>query len=156
MKKVTVLIGTGSIGMAIACRVGVEKHLVADGIADTGGYNDLLEGRNLHLGGVLEILVPNLIGRFVEGDNNNLGTYKSAGLPNIRGTAYSVNNGGGAVAPSGALYNAGDGTHHLGAGNYTTNYTIGLNANFSSNIYRDSVTTVQHNSLCLNYIIKYT
>jgi hypothetical protein len=37
MKKITVLIGTGSIGMAIARRVGVEKHVV---LADNALCND--------------------------------------------------------------------------------------------------------------------
>lgn len=100
--------------------------------------------------------VPNLVGRFLEGANSDVGTYKDAGLPNITGS-IGVTIGSDDMA-SGAFYNNGTAgiskTH--GASIYDEYYTSTkvFNASRSSNIYGKS-STVQPASFKVNYIIKY-
>lgn len=100
--------------------------------------------------------VPNLVGRFLEGANANVGTYKDAGLPNITGS-IGVANGEYNLA-NGAFYdngNAGRSKTH-GASledEYFTSVKV-FDASRSSSIYGKS-STVQPASFTVNYIIKY-
>ena len=100
--------------------------------------------------------VPNLVGRFLEGANANVGTYKDAGLPNITG-AISVAIGDWNAA-DGAFYNNGSAgrskTHGSGFGDEYYTATKVFDASRSSSIYGKS-TTVQPASFTVNYIIKY-
>lgn len=100
--------------------------------------------------------VPNLVGRFLEGANSDVGTYKDAGLPNITGSidvAIGERN-----HSTGAFYNNGSAGQSKTRGasfdkEYYTAYKI-LDASRSSNIYGNS-STVQPASSKVNYIIKY-
>lgn len=96
--------------------------------------------------------IPNLKSKFIEGSNSNLGTSKSAGLPNIIGTFNFI--GTQDASTSGAFsHTLGDG---VGVGYGYTQYRTNLTfeASDSSSIYGNS-TTVQPASLCINYLIKY-
>ena len=100
--------------------------------------------------------VPNLVGRFLEGANANVGTYKDAGLPNITGSigvAIGDNN-----TASGAFYNYGTAgtskTSGASLGGETFTATKIFDASRSSSIYGKS-STVQPASFTVNYIIKY-
>ena len=100
--------------------------------------------------------VPNLVGRFLEGANANVGTYKDAGLPNITGS-IGVAVGDRNIATE-AFYNNGNAGQSKTSGAsldgeyYTATKTF--NASRSSNIYGKS-STVQPASFTVNYIIKY-
>ena len=100
--------------------------------------------------------VTNLVDRFLQGANANVGTYKDAGLPNITGyigVAIGDWNGAG-----GAFYNNGTaGTSKtvgaaFGAETFTSSKTF--DAAMSNGIYGKS-STVQPASFTVNYIIKY-
>ena len=113
--------------------------------------------------------VPDLRGRFLEGANGNLGKRIEAGLPNIEGEVGYINS-----ISEGAFC---CGINHLkGCFSKSINMVsdppavmsasakitdnkgdtglVVLNANDSSPIYGNSG-TVQPNSICVNYIIKY-
>ena len=100
--------------------------------------------------------LPNMVGRFPEGASS-VGTYKSAGLPNIYAD-FAVNTQWNIASASGAIYqwtdiqaNSADGsTYHTGYA--TTRYYF--SASNSNGIYGSS-TTVQPASLTLKYMIKY-
>jgi microcystin-dependent protein len=99
--------------------------------------------------------IPDLRDKFPQGANSNLGTTKSAGLPNITGnfTTYNRNNieysaDGAITIGTSTSINA---TTSAGTG-YITPYSF--NASNSNSIYGNS-TTVQPPALCVNYIIKY-
>lgn len=101
-------------------------------------------------------IVPNLVGRFLEGANANVGTYKDAGLPNITGSigvAIGVKN-----TATGAFYNDGEAgkskTHGAGFVDEFFTATKVFDASRSSSIYGKS-STVQPDSFTVNYIIKY-
>ena len=100
--------------------------------------------------------VPNLVGRFLEGANANVGTYKDAGLPNITGSIGVVI--GDTNSASGAFYNnGGAGMSKTEGASFLNEYytsTKTFNASRSSNIYGKS-STVQPASFTVNYIIKY-
>ena len=100
--------------------------------------------------------VPNLVGRFLEGANANVGTYKDAGLPNITGS-FGVAIGESELA-DGAFYNDGSAGRSKTSGasindEYFTATKI-FDASRSSSIYGKS-STVQPASFTVNYIIKY-
>lgn len=100
--------------------------------------------------------VPNLVGRFLEGANADIGTYKDAGLPNITGSiGVAV---GEANSASGAFYNNGSAgrskTCEASFGNEYFTSTKIFSASRSSGIYGKS-STVQPASFTVNYIIKY-
>ena len=100
--------------------------------------------------------VPNLVDRFLQGANANVGTYKDAGLPNITGSiGVAV---GEANSASGAFYNNGTaGSSKTGGASFGSEYftaTKVFNASRSSSIYGKS-STVQPASFTVNYIIKY-
>ena len=100
--------------------------------------------------------VPNLVDRFLQGANANVGTYKDAGLPNITGS-IGVVVGEGDIA-NGAFYNNGDAGRSRTDGASITNErftaTKVFDASRSSSIYGKS-STVQPASFTVNYIIKY-
>ena len=99
--------------------------------------------------------VPNLVDRFLQGANANVGTYKDAGLPNITGyigVAIGDWNGAG-----GAFYNSGTaGTSKTVGASLGETHTSSkiFDASRSSGIYGKS-STVQPASFTVNYIIKY-
>ena len=100
--------------------------------------------------------VPNLVGRFLEGANANVGTYKDAGLPNI--TGYIGVAVGDWNTAEGAFYNNGSaGSSKTGGSSFGSEYytaTKKFDASRSSSIYGNS-NTVQPASFTVNYIIKY-
>ena len=104
--------------------------------------------------------LPNLIDKFVEGSATS-GTVKSAGLPNIEGTADFREQAGNAsviIANSGAFGRTNvtrAGYAPNAAGSTTTRASqLSINASNSNSIYGNS-TTVQPPALTMRYIIKY-
>lgn len=104
--------------------------------------------------------LPNLVDKFIEG-SSTAGTVKSAGLPNITGTANFREQAGGTsvlIGNSGAFgrtnvtqasYSSND------AGAATTRASqLSIDASNSNSIYGNS-TTVQPPALTMKYIIKY-
>lgn len=99
---------------------------------------------------------------FIQGLDNisNIGSSLSAGLPNITGyvdvyTAYAATSY--VTQQNGAMYTARNGdaeyfTSGRSSGSGWANRT-GINANYSSDIYRDEVTTVQPNATQFPYYI---
>ena len=98
--------------------------------------------------------LPDLRGRFLEGANGNLGNKIEAGLPNITAgfEAYTYQSG----SPSGKIKSRITNTNQVqsGGGGDRTYVTFNLDASRDSNVYGKS-DTVQPNSVCVNYIIKY-
>jgi microcystin-dependent protein len=99
--------------------------------------------------------IPDLIDKFPQGANSNLGTVKAAGLPNITGNFTTYNRNDAEHSADGAI-TIGTSTSinastSAGIG-YITPYSF--DASNSNSIYGNS-TTVQPPALCLNYIIKY-
>lgn len=94
--------------------------------------------------------LPNCDGRFLEGttSTSNVGTYVSAGLPNITGNIP----GGGAAYWSGCAYYISNSTAVYQTGGYTFK-NIGFSAARSSAVY-GSNTTVQPSSAYVLIIIK--
>lgn len=96
-------------------------------------------------------------GRFIEGDSSS-GTYKNAGLPNIKGNIYNVggipNSTG--ITADGAFSRvsvaAGTG---MSTGGQDTYVRIDIDASRSNSIYSDLISTVQPKSLSSKWIIKY-
>ena len=101
--------------------------------------------------------IPNLIDRFIQGagSQNKLGSYLSPSLPNIKGTVSSYMH----YSSNSKLFQISRGTGDNkgneipGGCPHDTAFTF--NANKYNSIYKDECKTVQPNSLCLNYIIKY-
>ena len=100
--------------------------------------------------------VPNLVDRFLQGANYNVGTYRAAGLPDITGTISVAI--GDLNAADGAFYNGGTAgkskTFGAAFANETFTATKIFAASRSSSIYGNSP-TVQPASFTVNYIIKY-
>ena len=90
--------------------------------------------------------LPNLVDKFVEG-SATAGTVKSAGLPNITGTFYSMSQ----IVDGAFSVIDGTGTY---AGEYTSYYRKSFDASRSNAIYGAS-NTVQPPALTMRYIIKY-
>ena len=98
--------------------------------------------------------LPDMRDRFAEGAGGtySVGTAVEAGLPNITGNLYLVT--GGNVC-TGSFYNTSSTNSRIDASVVDNgNNDIGFSASKSSSIYGNS-TTVQPNTLVLNYIIKY-
>lgn len=98
--------------------------------------------------------LPNLQDRVLQGANENLGTMKEAGLPNITGKMNSMmtDNGG---SFSGAIYVTGTPRVRGWAGvNANEVRSLALDASRSSAVYGKS-NTVQMAAMCINYVIKY-
>lgn len=86
-------------------------------------------------------------------NNNTFGEYLNASLPNIIGI---VNAGCGVPAPavSGAFSNIGTAGNGYANAQYQ-NMRVDFDASRCSSIYSNETTTVQPNSLCINFCIKY-
>jgi microcystin-dependent protein len=97
--------------------------------------------------------LPDLRDEFVQGANNNLGTGKDAGLPNITGTFYHDTNAKAGL--SGAFTYKGTGRQNLANDTPTNSGLVTFDASKSNSIYGNS-NTVQPPAVCLNYIIKAT
>lgn len=95
--------------------------------------------------------LPNLRDKFIQGANNNLGTNKDAGLPNITGEFYQDANAD--TTASGAFIYKSGGSLNLANSTTATSGFIALDASRSNPIYGNS-DTVQPPSICMNYIIK--
>lgn len=98
--------------------------------------------------------LPNLIDRFIEGAENNVGQTLEAGLPNITGTwkqtsGYNEFTGNNGAITCGYSYSPAS-----GAGSGWRNENISFDASRSSSIYGKS-DTVQPPSVKMLYIIKY-
>lgn len=98
--------------------------------------------------------LPNLQDRVLQGANENLGTMKEAGLPNITGNMNSMmTHGGGSF--SGAIYVTGTPSVRGWAGVDANEIrSLALDASRSSAVYGKS-NTVQMAAMCVNYVIKY-
>lgn len=101
--------------------------------------------------------LPDLRDRFLEGAGTNaIGRYLSAGLPNITGeTGYFVRNQD--FPSTGALYNNTHAITNLDSfahEKYLFIGTVGINANSSNTTYGSS-STVQPQSMVVQYLIKY-
>ena len=95
--------------------------------------------------------LPDLRDKFIQGANNNLGTNKNAGLPNITGKFFQDINAKGGL--SGAFAYEGTGQKNLANDAPSNSGFIVLDASKSNSIYGNS-DTVQPPSVCLNFIIK--
>lgn len=99
-------------------------------------------------------------GRFIEGSDQN-GIYKNAGLPNIKGTLYSVytsrrpGEGGESATGAFGVYSSNDMTRDGGGSASDAEYGITFDASRSNSIYSDLISTVQPKSLTSRWIIKY-
>ena len=100
--------------------------------------------------------LPNLIDRFIQGasEENKVGSYLSPSLPNIKGTISSYMH----YSSNSKLFQISRGigdnyANHLSGFPDDTSFTF--DASQYNEIYKDNCNTVQPNSLCLNYIIKY-
>lgn len=103
--------------------------------------------------GVTTFEVPNLVGRFIEGTENNVGQMVPAGLPNITGNLGSMLTDSGGNF-SGAFFSNGKPRTRGWVGNeYDEIRNIGFDANRSNNIYGKS-DTVQPASARMLLIIK--
>ena len=114
--------------------------------------------------------VPDLRGRFLEGANGNLGKRIEAGLPNIKGEfgylnplkegnfKYGIEHTKGCFGKSKNILTDPPATMSSASASITDNEgmtgLVVLDANDSNPIYGNSG-TVQPNSICVNYIIKY-
>ena len=96
--------------------------------------------------------LPNLANRFVEGTTSigSVGTFKSAGLPNITGHV-NVANGWGSIADAGALYR--EGTTQAPGGGAANGTYVYLVASRSSSVFGSS-STVQPPSVALLPCVK--
>lgn len=101
--------------------------------------------------------LPNLNnGSFLEG--GVAGTYKDAGLPNIKGSSNYVlgtknASNTGAIKLTNSPYDVV--TSAAGSGDTRNFTTLSFNASDSNSIYSDSITTVQPKSACVKYCIRY-
>lgn len=99
--------------------------------------------------------LPDLRDKFAQGANDNLGTVKEAGLPNITGEFGAQGSTVATAVGTGAFRVSKTGAIDSGNSQYT-HYSLqqSFNASRSSSIYGNS-DTVQPPALCINYIIKY-
>lgn len=100
--------------------------------------------------------LPDFRDRFAQGANDNLGTIKEAGLPNIEGSFRSALNAyrNGNVDGKGAFKGTTGTTDSNATGTNGVKETIiYMDASKSNDIYGKSH-TVQPNAICINFIIK--
>ena len=95
--------------------------------------------------------LPDLRDRFIQGANGNLGTSKTAGLPNITGKFYHDTNAKAGL--SGAFTYEGTGRQNLMNDTPTNSGLITFDASKSNSIYGNS-DTVQPPSVCFHFVIK--
>ena len=101
--------------------------------------------------------LPNLVDRFIQGasGNNKVGTYLSPSLPNIKGKILSHMH---YISTSNLFQisrGIGDNWGNVTPGGNPNDTAFTFDANKYNGIYKDNCNTVQPNSLCLNYIIKF-
>ena len=97
--------------------------------------------------------LPNLLDRFAEG-STTVGTYKDAGIPNLKGNCYVTGNVGGTSATGPFYFDGGQ------AGEVPDDYRFNIpylkfDASRVNPVYSDSANTVQPASLTLLPCIKY-
>ena len=101
--------------------------------------------------------LPNLIDRFIQGasEKHQVGSYLSPSLPNIKGKISSYMH----YSSDSKLFQIssgiGDNKGNETPGGHPHDTSFTFDANKYNEIYKDDCNTVQPNSLCLNYIIKY-
>jgi hypothetical protein len=104
--------------------------------------------------------LPNLIDRFKQG-SSTAGTYKSAGLPNIKGGANIGIYGAGGINLGGCngAFSKGSNSNTYQVSILSTQSSVpselGFNASTYNSIYSDSVSTVQPPALTVLPCIKY-
>lgn len=105
--------------------------------------------------------IPDLTGgRFIEGGSSS-GAYKNAGLPNIKGSLYSVytsnrpTEGGESTTGAFGITNTTNVSRDGGGSASDAEYGFDFDASRSSSIYSDLISTVQPKSLTSRWIIKY-
>lgn len=102
--------------------------------------------------GVTTFNVPNLVEKFIEGTENNVGQTLDAGLPNITGSYGNSLNAKGSQSVSGAFYETIN--NHGGESNGNYRYVgFGFDASRSSTVYGKS-NTVQPPAVKMLFIIK--
>ena len=101
--------------------------------------------------------LPNLNDRFIQGasDKNKVGSYLSPSLPNIKGKISSFMHYNSNSKLFQISRGIGDNKGNESPGSYPHDTAFTFDANKYNGIYKDNCNTVQPNSLCLNYIIKY-
>ena len=101
--------------------------------------------------------LPNLKDRFIQGasDINKVGSYLSPSLPNIKGKICSYMHYNSSSSLFQISRGIGDNKGNEVPGGYPHDTAFTFDANKYNGIYKDNCKTVQPNSLCLNYIIKY-
>ena len=101
--------------------------------------------------------LPNLKDRFIQGasDINKVGSYLSPSLPNIKGKIWSYMHYNSSSSLFQISRGIGDNKGNEVPGGYPHDTAFTFDANKYNGIYKDNCKTVQPNSLCLNYIIKY-
>ena len=101
--------------------------------------------------------LPNLNDRFIQGasDKNKVGSYLSPSLPNIKGKISSFMHYNSNSQLFQISRGIGDNKGNEVPGGYPHDTAFTFDANKYNGIYKDNCNTVQPNSLCLNYIIKY-
>ena len=99
--------------------------------------------------------IPDLMGRFLEGANGNLGKRIEAGLPNITGNLNSIMTDSGGSFLGAFYYNGKPRTRGWQGNDYDEIRNIGFDASRLPNSLYGKSNTVQPNSVCVNYIIKY-
>ena len=98
-----------------------------------------------------------MIDRFIQGasDKNKVGSYLSPSLPNIKGKISSFMHYNSNSQLFQISRGIGDNKGNEVPGGYPHDTAFTFDANKYNGIYKDNCNTVQPNSLCLNYIIKY-
>lgn len=104
--------------------------------------------------------LPNTHHRFLEGTTNieEVGTYVSAGLPNIYGGGVEYTDVKAYATPNGAFFStdwSSETEFSVGDGKFVTERSLGFNANKSNATYSDSVSTVQVSAVFGQYLIRY-
>lgn len=162
---------TGSL-ISYMGTIAPEGYLICDGTEyNISDYKTLAEQIKVNFGmynyyggdGITTFAVPNLIGKFLKGENSNIGVVENAGLPNITGSFGVMGNGAlgsyfcinrtqGAFYKSSLLKVTGD--------SYTSTYNSNIaydgvfDASRCSAIYGKS-TTVTPENMSVLYCIKY-
>lgn len=138
----------------------LEGFLLCDGSAvSRETYADLFAVIGTTFGegdGSTTFNLPDFRGRFIQGANGDLGSYKEAGLPNITGDFASSGTWSGFSTASGALRKA-DGTGGYpgsGGSGGSISARIIFDASYSNSVYGKS-NTVQPPAVALNVFIKY-
>ena len=99
--------------------------------------------------------IPNLQDRVLQGANENLGTYKEAGLPNITGNLNGIMTDGGGSFSGAFYYNGKPRTRGWQGVNADEIRHIGFDASRLPNSIYGKSDTVQPPALTVNYVIKY-